>query len=175
MYGNFVALLIFVLFFPSVRAWRRGLWPFLVAVDLGAVVRVFVTGRLGSCIAKGAESPGKRGAGARAGSLLSWAGHLAGGAWHPCWGAGAWLRVGFQAEFVVLALTSVSNSNISGKTHHVHQLILDQAQQSLNTLSGDVASLLERSSVSVRTSFFWEGQQDALKWRLETVARAVLV
>lgn len=71
MYGNFVALLIFVLFFPSVRAWRQGLWPFLVAVDLGAVVRVFVTGRLGSCIAKGSESPGKRGAGARAGSLLS--------------------------------------------------------------------------------------------------------
>lgn len=64
---------------------------------------------------------------------------------------------------MVLALTSVSNSNLSGKTHHVHQLILDQAQQSLNTLSGDVASLLERSSVSVRTSFFWEGQQDALK------------
>lgn len=58
----------------------------------------------------------------------------------------------------MLALTSGSNSNlfgISGKTHHVHQLILDQAQQSLNTLSGDVASLLERSSVSVRTSFFF--------------------
>lgn len=58
---------------------------------------------------------------------------------------------------MVLALTAGSNSNlfgISGKTHHVHQLILDQAQQALNTLSGDVASLLERSRMSVRTSFF---------------------
>lgn len=65
---------------------------------------------------------------------------------------------------MVLALTFGFNSNlfgISGKSCHVLQLILDQAQKSLNSLSmretpsllRDIASAFERRSMSARTSF----------------------
>lgn len=111
-----------------------------------------------------------------------WVGYLAVSTWHFCWGVGTWLWIGFQAEFVVLALTFGPNSNlfgISGRTLHVLQLILDRAQQSWNSLSvWETPSLLWGCCLII-----WEELEQlplgrawaALKWGLETLARVTLV
>lgn len=130
MYRNFVGLLIFVLFSCPISARQWRLWPSLAAVDLGAVIHCNAV--------RGAKSPGKWGAGTEGSILLSklgislWAHDPSAG------GVGTWLCVGFQAEFMVLALTFGPNSNlfgISGRTLHVLQLILGQVQQPWNSFS----------------------------------------